>query len=589
MKNKRGFTLVELLAVIAIIAVLTLIAVPAALKIYNENVIKSMHIQEGQVKDAANLFVEDYCKSSIDQTKICPKSYSTPVNDKKTVCLQDLQNSSEKYIGTIKYKSSDCKGYVTYYLDSETGVYGNEKAYLFCGLNEDGTFEYVTDSNFDKNEFCKCGDDEQICNSSKLLLFDVLENDYNNNQLVKIYKGNHSDSYNEVGDRPIYYYRATTDDEVKQILNKNNVVFGNYCWQMLRTTDTGGVRLIYNGETIDSEGNLTCSNDNSIKSIGKSAFNDNYNSLGYVGYMYNKSETEKYKYTYKKMIDVQGSSYTFKYSTSFDYKNGVYTLKDDIKEIKAAYPGNVKNRHYTCLSDSETCKNGEIYYITGFEYDGDDWHLYYITLKNGNSVEDALNSMLYNDVNKDDSSIKKYIDNWFEQKLLNFSDYLEDSVYCNDRTIIDYSNWNPKNNCTSFGMAYETLKFKNYNLNNDLYCANITDRFSVSNSKAKLKYPIGLITLPELYLLKDGSTSAPYREGFYTMSPLRSFNYSELVNGSLFGNNYFQAPNNYYLTIGSSASKETYVRPVITLASNTEYLKGDGSSTNPYIIITDNK
>ena len=72
------------------------------------------------------------------------------------------------------------------------------------------------------------------------------------------------------------------------------------------------------------------------------------------------------------------------------------------------------------------------------------------------------------------------------------------------------------------------------------------------------------------------------------MSPLRSFNYSQLVNGSLFGNNYFQAPNNYYLTIGSSASIETYVRPVITLASNTEYLKGDGSSTNPYII-TDNK
>ena len=111
MKNK-GFTLVELLAVIAILAILVRIASPNVLKIYNEGVIKSMHIQEVQVKDAANLFVEDYCNSSIDQTKICPESYSTPVNDKKTVCLQDLQNSSDKYIGTIKYKSSDCKGYV---------------------------------------------------------------------------------------------------------------------------------------------------------------------------------------------------------------------------------------------------------------------------------------------------------------------------------------------------------------------------------------------------------------------------------------------------------------------------------------------
>ena len=118
MKNKYGFTLIELLAVIAIIAVLTLIAVPAALKIYNENVIKSMRVQEGLVKDAANLFVEDYCKSSIDQTKICPKSYSKGLDNKKVVCLQDLQNNPDKCIGGVKYKGSDCKGYVTYYLDS---------------------------------------------------------------------------------------------------------------------------------------------------------------------------------------------------------------------------------------------------------------------------------------------------------------------------------------------------------------------------------------------------------------------------------------------------------------------------------------
>ena len=162
MKNKYGFTLIELLAVIAIIAVLTLIAVPAALKIYNENVIKSMRVQEGQVKDAANLFVEDYCKSSIDQTKICPKSYSKGLDNKKVVCLQDLQNSSDKYIGTVKYKSSDCKGYVTYYLDSETGIYGNEKAYLFCGKDKDNNYEYLTDDDYDFKEYCSCNDDE-IC------------------------------------------------------------------------------------------------------------------------------------------------------------------------------------------------------------------------------------------------------------------------------------------------------------------------------------------------------------------------------------------------------------------------------------------
>ena len=160
--KKNGFTLIEILVVIAIIAILTLIAVPAVLKIYNKNVIKSMHIQETEIKDAANLFVEDYCKTSIDQTKICPKSYSTAVNNKKTVCLKDLQNKSDKYIDTVKYKGSDCKGYVTYYLDSETGVYGNEKTFLFCGLNEDGSYDYATSKDYDFKEYCSCSDDE-IC------------------------------------------------------------------------------------------------------------------------------------------------------------------------------------------------------------------------------------------------------------------------------------------------------------------------------------------------------------------------------------------------------------------------------------------
>lgn len=68
--NKNGFTLVELIAVIAIIAILTLMAVPAVLKIYNENVIKAMNVQENEVVNAANLFIEDYCNSPLDKSKI---------------------------------------------------------------------------------------------------------------------------------------------------------------------------------------------------------------------------------------------------------------------------------------------------------------------------------------------------------------------------------------------------------------------------------------------------------------------------------------------------------------------------------------
>ena len=160
--EKKGFTLTELLAVIAIISILALMAVPAVIKIYNDSVIKTMHVQEKKIKDAANLFVEDYCNDPLDHSLICPQSYSKPVNNKKVVCLSNLQNSKDKYISSVKYKDSDCKGYVTYYLDENTGIYGNEKTYLFCGLKEDGTYEYVTDNNYDIKEYCSCNDDD-IC------------------------------------------------------------------------------------------------------------------------------------------------------------------------------------------------------------------------------------------------------------------------------------------------------------------------------------------------------------------------------------------------------------------------------------------
>ena len=350
MKNK-GFTLVELLAVIAILAILVIIASPNVLKIYNEGVIKSMHIQEVQVKDAANLFVEDYCNSSIDQTMICPKSYSTPVNDKKTVCLQDLQNSSDKYIGTIKYKDSDCKGYVTYYYDSELGTYENPKTFLFCGKDKDNNYEYVTDNDYDFKEYCKCNDDEKICGSSYSSLYDVLKDEEMNVGLVKKYSGTHRDSLNIAGDKDIYYYRAETNDDVNKILNKNNVLFGNYCWQIIRTTDMGGVRLLYNGEPNVVDGKKQCYNDTAIRSIGKSKFNDGYDSIGYVGYMYNKNETKKYKTNYKKMTFISSGgnleTYTYKYSNGFEYKNGNYYLKNDIKEISNVSPSSIANRHYT--------------------------------------------------------------------------------------------------------------------------------------------------------------------------------------------------------------------------------------------------
>ena len=55
------------------------------------------------------------------------------------------------------------------------------------------------------------------------------------------------------------------------------------------------------------------------------------------------------------------------------------------------------------------------------------------------------------------SNIKELIDNWYQENLNSFSNFIEDTIYCNDRSIIDLGGWNPNGGNTN---GYP-LKFKN--------------------------------------------------------------------------------------------------------------------------------
>ncbi len=59
----------------------------------------------------------------------------------------------------------------------------------------------------------------------------VLDDYENNNGVKKTIDENGKD---------VYYYAGDVDN--------NNIYFNNYCWKMVRTTETDGVKLIYNGE-----------------------------------------------------------------------------------------------------------------------------------------------------------------------------------------------------------------------------------------------------------------------------------------------------------------------------------------------------
>ena len=254
------------------------------------------------------------------------------------------------------------------------------------------------------------------------------------------------------------------------------------------------------------------------------------------------------------------------FGNSFTYANGTYTLTDT-KTVATWSSGynTINNNHYTCMTTGTTCSSIYYVYYTTYSY------AYYITLTEGKSVNDALNEMLYaDDVNTKDSTIKAYIDNWYENGIKVYENMLEDTEFCNDRSILNLNGWNPNGGSTT-----DYLYFKNNNTSNQsLVCANETDRFSHSNAKAYLKYPIGLLSVPELSLAGYGSSHYFNNERYVWLGSPGSFINSNasagLIDASGFGSGH----------VDSSGG----VRPSVSLKPDTSYLSGDGSYTLPFVI-----
>ena len=425
-----------------------------------------------------------------------------------------------------------------------------------------------------------------------------------------------------------------------------NVLFAGYCWQIIRTTDNGGIRLIYNGVAVnnkcettrtatkgingtsgtstslsgatlfgrsydynldtgeftiqDSTGLPTAWNDTNYKDLigtytcnsssatcttlyyvgsyrsstkaytesytigdvahysqfGESAFNSNYRSPSLVGYMFNT------EYNYK------FGSKEGEYYTNAVWENGAYTLSNG----NGGTAPDVTH-HYIC--DSDCTKVRYYYYVIDNDH-------YYILLENGMTIEDALYQMTgYGnattisrpinanyELNNYNSSIKGYLDNWYKKNLTAYASYLDSAtVYCNDRSIRDLGGWNPSGTSLT---GY--LQFKQYSVNRDLNCINETDRFAVTNNKAKLAYPIGLLTEPERNLMTDNFAKT---EQYYWGSSSYYFDVSgasvRTINASGGNRN-------------DSVNSSRGVRAVISLTPGTDFDSGTGTYIDPYVV-----
>ena len=527
--KRKGFTLVELLAVIAILAILVIIALPNVMSMFN-NAKKSSF--ETEVKQIYKLSLSQWMSDNF--TSGNEMIYSK--------CEDGCEN---------EIKSLDARNNLNYYV-KVNGTGKITELYV-----TDGTYQYEYKGDELKPEEIKEIetiaelDESETVNISKIIddainpkyLFNILENEAIKNGDAIEYLGLHNDGFSTPTHK-IYHWKAKSDSDALRVSNKNNVLFAGFCWKILRTTDTGGIKLMYNG--IDN--NNTC--DEKEYYAFSSVYNSKVNSPAYVGYMYNKTYTSS-----------GGSSAPTDvyYGSSVNYSNGKYTLINPVKSLNQYHK-------YTCFSTSSTgtCSSVKYYFLI----DRNNKKYYYINLTNGENVSNALYNMFrISNVNTTQSSIKIALEKWFENNLLNYKNYLEDTAFCYDRTYTSTNNgWSPN------GLSTVYLGFENSYNSKTFYCNNILDRFSTINSNAKIKYPIGLPIVSELSI---GGNMSIFGKKSYMTASYSAFNY--------LGGSYVTVDNGYgwrIIRLNVSSS----VRPVISIKANQKYISGNGSLQEPYII-----
>ena len=465
MKNKKGFTLIELLAVIIILGVLMIIAIPSVTE-YIQSTRKSAYITtaKGYINGARiKVNSSQLPFYDVDATYYVPskcialeKGGDSPYGEFEQAYVvvsytgdsynyywasRDTANMGVELVSEHELDEEDVKpGMST--LDTTLTVEGKSKIIL---LNDDCTVGQVFSDDgtmlaiLKKNAVPDIGVDFSAAASKS---------------------GNFVMSETQNYSMPIYYFRGN--------VTNNNVLFNNFCWKIVRNTEDGGVKLIYNG----TPSGTSCNGTNSVINGG-------------IAYS----------------------------SSASDNSNLIYA----------------------------------------------------------------------------NSTLKTYIENWYETNMSNVTDKLEDTKWCNDRSIPEkyvlYGNEQTNgtgigNSLTYYGSYVRLVKNGNTTKGStpSLKC-NDSDVYSVANGK--LKHPIALITADEAVIAGN-----PWEVGnngylsngtaFWTMSP-NNFNYG----GAYMLNVAASGDLDYY---GGYTANGYSLRPAITIKSGTRIADGDGTASNPYII-----
>ena len=238
------------------------------------------------------------------------KVYLTDQNDNQitdTLLLKDLQNSENNSNGKVIYTGlveGNSSGTVNNYSQNYRLRLWVDESYSDLGQKEFSFELYLYAKNMET-------------------LYSTIKNSGNVSSYASVISSNptfttQDTSWNNANKKTVYYYTGAG------ALDKANVLFGGFCWQIVRTTDTGGIKLIYNGVAVNNQ----CKDDRS---------STNWKGLNAT----------------KEFTKISGN---FLYAESYDYDidTETFNLVNPDNELKTWSYGNYEDflGKYTCFDET---------------------------------------------------------------------------------------------------------------------------------------------------------------------------------------------------------------------------------------------
>ena len=462
--------------------------------------------------------------------------------------LGDYNNDGGNYVEMIPISSSE-----DYYSIGKSEFNNNDSVTSVGYMKDDSDFKTLTkkmDLNTFDILFNSYYDEDIYVSDSFTYSYDTyeLDNPQKISELGENYdligKYTFLTSNSDFQDNELYYIVGFSDDEV-------------YYVQLYDGLDIDSLTINYTyGSDISPNGDGTYTILGSSQ-ISNTDWYSNGPGLKDVYMCPSGSATCEHPYY---IIDANDTSFryikTYKFGNSFVYDstNNVYTLVDTVDQYQWTVSSNYNSstasskldynngtkHHYTCFNDTGKCET--INYVLTNESDS----VQYFVLENGQSMKGYIDNLLDGEnANSSDSSIKIVVDTWFRHNLVDYLDYIDDTVFCNNRTVTDYGMFDKDGNYFS-EVYFDTGE-----------CTDTNDLFSVSSSigNGKLTYPVGIFEYTD--------------SGFNSWIGTTRLKYID-EHGEIQQN--------------LSSDKLFHVRPVISLKKDLEVYSGFGTNNEPYLI-----